>query len=156
MPNWCYCELSIVGPIEERNRFKKLAEGDKGGLDFNSFIPYPEPFKTMDEISRKLRKAEVPSNEIPRDGFNSGGYEWCVRNWGTKWNVNNNVEIIEKPRSLLYKFDTAWRPPKPIIYVMAEMFPELRFNLKFSEGGACFRGQLMIKNGELLKNWEGW
>ena len=154
MPNWCYCELSVVGRGEERNRFKKFAEGDKGGLDFNSFISYPEPFKRMDEISQKLKESGVPWAEIPRDGFNSGGYEWCVRNWGTKWNVNDNVEIIEKPRSLLYKFDTAWTPPKPAIYVMAEMFPELRFNLKYWEKGMGFQGQLMIKNDMLLKDWE--
>ena len=154
MPNWCCCELSVVGPIEERNRFKKLAEGDGGGLDFNSFVPYPEPFKSMDEISQKLRENGVSYSEIPKDGFNSGGYEWCVKNWGTKWNVNNDVEIIEKPRSLFYTFDTAWNPPRPVIHIMTEMFPELRFNLRYWEAGVGFRGQLMIKNYVLLKDWE--
>lgn len=153
MPNWCYCELSVVGPIEERIRFKEFAKGNRPVLDFDVFIPYPEPYRTMDETSREMRDAGVPWKEIPKDGFNSGGYEWCIANWGTKWNASHAGDIIEKPRSLLYKFSTAWSPPIPVVHAMTEIFPNLRFNLRFREEGMGFRGQLMIKNGITLKDW---
>lgn len=154
MPNWCYCELSVVGPIEERVRFKNFAEGDGQILDFNRFVSYPERFQVMDKKCDEMRKSGVPRNAIPKDGFNNGGYEWCVTNWGTKWNASCD-DITEKPRSLVYRFDTAWGPPEPIVNVMAEMFPRLRFNLRFWEMGMGFQGQLMVKDRVIIKKWQG-
>ena len=154
MPNWCYCELSIVGSIEERIKFKSFAEGSGLMLDFNRFILYPERFRVMDEKCEKMRASGVPWEEIPKDGFNNGGYEWCIANWGTKWNASCD-DVKEKSRSLVYRFDTAWDPPRPVIYLMAEMFPRLRFNLWFWEGGSGFQGQLMIRSHVVLKNMRG-
>ena len=155
MPNWCYCELSVVGPLEERIGFKNFAEGDGRALDFNSFISYPKRFRIMDGTSRKLRESGALWSEIPKDGFNSGGSDWCIVNWGSKWSACQVDDVIEKPRSLVYKFDTAWSSPKPIVYVMAEMFPRLRFNLRFWESSMGFQGQLMVKGLVILKEWRG-
>ncbi len=69
MPNWCYCELSVVGPIEERIKFKDFAKGDKLALDFNSFISYPEIYKTMDEERGKLEAAGISWKDLPKDGL---------------------------------------------------------------------------------------
>ena len=35
-----------------------------------------------------------------------------------------------------FQFYTAWDPPKPVIKRAAELFPVLRFELRYIEGGA--------------------
>lgn len=47
-------------------------------------------------------------------------YEWCIKNWGTKWNACD-TEIIDEDT---IKFDTAWSSPEPVIAKLAEMYPD--------------------------------
>jgi hypothetical protein len=46
--------------------------------------------------------------------------------------------------------DTAWMPPTLAVYGMSHMFPNLIFNLTYSESGAGFSGFIRIKNCECL------
>jgi len=96
---------------------------------------------------------------------NKGGYKWCIKNWGNgnslqshrsvlalaKWNADE-PELIERKRSLLYTFDTAWSPPLPVIIKMSKTFPQLLFTLKYWEGGMGFQGIFKAKNGKVLKD----
>lgn len=40
-------------------------------------------------------------------------YEWCIANWGTKWDVSTNKEsvVVDDNGVLTVSFDTAWGPP---------------------------------------------
>lgn len=46
-------------------------------------------------------------------------YDWCIREWGTKWNAYE-CEIEDDQ----VKFSTAWSNPEPVIKKLAEMYPE--------------------------------
>lgn len=46
-------------------------------------------------------------------------YDWCVANWGTKWNAYGCV--VEEDQ---VTFQTAWSNPEPVITKLAEMYPE--------------------------------
>lgn len=47
-------------------------------------------------------------------------YGWSIQNWGTKWNAYD-VRIIEHTEDrLMFFFDTAWSPPRPIFDALAE------------------------------------
>jgi len=176
MPNWCENELYVSGRKDDLKRFKEMAKGKNGDLDFNSFIPYPEEWQKLDEaywgsmkklneLNQKLKKAEsedekqkirktiaeVKRNMPEKDGYNNGGYEWCCKNWGTKWNACN-VELTEEKRSLIYAFDTAWSPPCPVVLKMSEMFPNLLFTLKYWECGVGFKGVFKAKGGVITKD----
>lgn len=48
-------------------------------------------------------------------------YEWCYRNWGTKWNACSNEQ--EDEDTIL--FETAWSNPEPIMLKLSEMYPEV-------------------------------
>lgn len=89
-----------------------------------------------------------------KDGFNSGGYEWCCNNWGTKWGIYDAVILSEnfkkKVGTIKYKFLSAWSPPLPVIKAMSEQFPSLTFKLKCYECGMQFQGTFIIKNGKEL------
>lgn len=47
-------------------------------------------------------------------------FDWCWKNWGTKWNSYDNE--IEDEDTI--RFSTAWSAPEPIIDKLAEMYPE--------------------------------
>jgi len=155
MPNWCENDLRIHGPVGDLKRFTIFAKSynlqvkdleNDSILDFNSFVPYPERFRELDKIAEQWDG----SRRRPKDGYNSGGYEWCRRFWGTKWNACR-VSLKRYKRSLLYKFDTAWSPPTPVIFAMSECFPRLKFSIRFYEGGAGYKGHYILKDGEFLK-----
>jgi len=160
LPNWCDNKLHIFGAnSKELKRFEKFAkrpdsvvcqlsiEGDEVDiLDFNNFISYPEKFAKADE-ARRLGLSE-------EDGYNHGGYGWCVSHWGTKWGACHVSSSMTK-RSLFYAFDTAWAPPVPVIYKMAELFPKLEFHLNYAEAGCAFAGKLWVKGRRVLKDESG-
>src|SRR5262249_40688206 len=81
--------------------FLKRAEGSNGCLDFNAFLPYPERFLALDKAAeeweeRKRNDPDLDYRDRPKDGFNQGGYEWCIANWCTKWNAREaSVQFFE-------------------------------------------------------------
>ena len=180
MPNWCECELYVKGERKEIQQFLEKAKGENGILDFNSFIPYPEEWRKLDKaywgnmekitcLRRKLKETknarekqkiqkqiEKISKEMPeKDGFNQGGYEWCITNWGTKWNARHLDDYSPNPEELgdnliLVRFDTAWSPPIPVVGKMSEMFPQLEFTLKYFECGMGFQGIFKASKGEVI------
>ena len=184
MPNWCDCDLSVRLPYEKANkekankeegikelkRFQEFAKTENGILDVDKFIPYPQEFKKLDkkakEYQEKLKTLpEEIKKDMPywiKDGFNSGGHQWCIENWGTKWGICNaeleNADYASADSILYeleYTFDTAWSPPTPVVKKMSEMFPSLTFTLKYFDGSMGFNGRYTCKNGEVIENLSG-
>ncbi len=180
MPNWVENNLKITGNKEELQKFKEFAktknyyftknEKENLVLDTEKFIPYPKKFKEMDDRARRydelkakdknklttketkeLILIELENNGSVKDGFNSGGYGWCISNWGTKWGICN-PELTDDNNDLFYSFDTAWDSCSPIILKMSELFPKLKFNYKYWESGSGFRGILICKKGVAIKD----
>lgn len=95
MPNWCECDLTVEVPSEvdkttqtaalkQLNDFKEHAAAGSKPLETNKFIPYPRKFRILDRAAAKVLKR---TGKHTSDGFNQGGYEWCCKNWGTKWGI---------------------------------------------------------------------
>lgn len=162
MPNWCENTLIVSGEPGRLAKFKEFAKGPDGELlDMERFIPYPKKYAFLDKISplggeeQEVAEEEIPEAvllgltgyDLARDGYNQGGYDWCVLNWGTKWNFSH-VELEEELGLLTYQFVTAWSPPSPVICKMGEMFPELLFELEYKDESMGFQGQLEIRNGK--------
>jgi len=184
MPNWCDNDLWIraVGKNKEQQlrEFATFAQSPEGHIEFNNFVPYPARFTRMDKIVEELntlwndmrdesgidRKTNPTAYEAwykdhpppgLSDGYNSGGYEWCVENWGTKWGACQaklSKDEYEKG-CLLYQFDTAWSPPLPIILAMSQRFPKLKFTLRYYECGAGFKGTYQVTVGQVLRDESG-
>lgn len=179
MPNWCENDLTITGSAEDVEKvlafIQTPASDDKDEriFDFNKVIPYPDNFKELDakaaeyqeeaanaisgENLRSIREkyGMEPDEVFFKDGYNSGGYEWCKDNWGTKWHACNAREFSfvkagkEKKAGIAkFTFDTAWSPPLPIVEKLGAMFTSVSFNLEFFEGGVGFQGTLDIYDGE--------
>lgn len=61
-------------------------------------------------------------------------YEWCIKNWGTKWNAygydTNGLEYHDGDS--LY-FQTAWSAPHPILEKLSEKYPDLTFEHSWAD-----------------------
>lgn len=156
MPNHVDNDLYIYGKAEILKEFMESSKEGNKVLSADKFIPYPEAFKILDDKANEARNKIPP--EFIQDGFNSGGYQWCLNNWGTKWGIYNSVIKTEKldgrNTRLVYKFQTAWSPPLPIILAMSNKFPSLKFKLNYFECGMQFKGTYVVKASKIIKDIE--
>ena len=140
MPNYCENELSVVGKDEDVEEVFDFIESNYGAFDFNTIVPYPENYRLRDQEYEDCeteadRKAFVEKWGDWKNGYNSGGYDWCREHWSTKWNAI-------RPRRFENKmfFMTAWGPPTNVIIALAKRFCEVSFHLEYFEGGVGFCG----------------
>lgn len=176
MPNWCDCDLVITAKkndIDELKSFKEIAftknkypgeEIDKDLLlDFEKFVPYPKEVRDfeieaeeIENLKRKgidTKKLEILHNLKTKPEFDF--YNWHIANWGTKWNArfwSSEQQPRFEGKKLIYNFSTAWSPPTPVVFAMSNMFPKLKFNLKYYEQGMGFQGVFECVAGLITKN----
>ena len=58
-------------------------------------------------------------------------YEWCCKNWGTKWNAGDSDVSKDAGDTWYIHFDTAWCPPEGWLSRLAEL--EVDFELEWEE-----------------------
>ena len=128
MPNWFYFSLNVSGKKEDVQSFVENVKGKEGTtyegreFDFNHFIPQPEGL--YDEKSE--------------DNIFPNWYNWNIENWGTKWNASVDDAYVASdkegfPYEYHYDMRTAWADPRPVIFKMIEMYPQLDFNISGEE-----------------------
>jgi hypothetical protein len=152
MPNWCNNDLHIIGPKEELKRFdehfkkehnvvNKITKDGKGilkqtmekGYSFENFIPMP-----VEELNN--------------------WYEWSIKNWGTKWDLDPNgvgASFYEDDAHKLYEqyycFSTAWSPCVLAVQEMSKQFPDLDITHRYYEEGVLFAGEVSFSKGEIVE-----
>jgi hypothetical protein len=151
MPNHCENDIYIYGPKSEINAFFKAVKTDQYLIDADRIIPYPAEFKALDDLAKAER---AKGNWKVTDGYNSGGYDWCINNWGTKWGMYDFSPIRESKRGVKVSCQSAWSPPLPLILEASKQFPKLRFKVNYFEGGVGFKGVYECKAGEVLDDTE--
>jgi hypothetical protein len=163
MPNHCHNDLWIEGPEEEVAKLLAHvgADKEKPEFDFDKIIAYPELFRKMDDDFPHWCNPDITDRPAAmaaytakwgteKDGFNIGGYDWCVTNWGTKWNA---YEIARRDYDgdVCVTFQTAWAPPRPVIAALHKAFPKCGLSLEyFEQGGAYCGGVTYLSQGD----WE--
>lgn len=148
MPNHCETDLTISGPKAVVDLILKAHFNEEGELNLDSVIPYPKEYKDLDAVAEAYEKAH-PGDWAgrPKDGFNSGGYDWCVKNWGTKWGTYEGQGIHRNSRSADVSFQTAWAPPTPVFDKLAAMYPAASFHARSYEQGAGYQTDYRWKKG---------
>jgi len=132
---------------KEEEAFKQLEalmKTEESTFDFNVLIPYPEKHSILDKARHEAEKNGTKWDDLPKDGFNQGGYEWCTEHWGTKWNAYD----IGFDYNSVY-FQTAWSTPLPIWQELSKRFPDLRLEVEYADedrGSNC--GRLAYMNGK--------
>lgn len=145
MPNWCNNDLFITGDKKERQNFIKQAKSAKTDLDFSNFLPTPKELLAVESPNRNLRKAK----ELTKKYGSPCWYEWHIRNWGVKWDVE--AELHDgTARETIYTFYSAWSSPLQFFINVSKMFSKLTFYLVYNEPGMAFEGEFKVKNGKIL------
>jgi len=159
MPNWCANKLWISGAVDSEyiDNILTHIKSEEEDFDFEKVLPYPEEYASRDREMRELGcvKFREKYGVDADDGFNSGGYNWCVQNWGTKWNACDAEVVRNYPCSVLIGFQTAWSPPIPVIQKLSELFPGCMFTLQYYECGMAYQGRVKFKEGEQIVLVEG-
>lgn len=113
MPNWCNNKMTIGHSNFEM--IKKAADAWNSGKGFlNQFIPIPDK---------------------------GDWYEFCCREWGTKWDIGNQddekAEITANKFTV--QFDSAWSPPIAAYEKLSEM--GFKITAYYAEFGMMFCGR---------------
>jgi hypothetical protein len=177
MPNHITNILEIDKNQEE---IAGLMQNGEELFDFNRIIPLPKELEGTqspaeivpdDKIKEKLLAWEKKNSEdshsfkqgrpiseteskelIAKYGANDW-YDWCLANWGTKW---NSYEVSYSDDKKKIVFDTAWSCPLSVIEALSKKFKDTTFILKYADediGSNC--GTVVLLNGEILSQEEG-
>lgn len=171
MPNWCSCYLEVTGPTEDMERFLKIAIRH-GDFLLNNVVPRPEALEglcyggcTIDGDHVKVwREKEGPDGKMVPEKVDvdaliraygyADWYNWSIANWGTKWDVEAKVEVVDTDGKKYLKahFDTAWSPPSQFLHTMAEKWPTLEGLLAYAECGQGYWGVDYIEEGDVTEH----
>lgn len=130
MPNWCNNVVEITH--EDPAMIERVRKAFNEGALLQEFIPVPQELK--DAV------ADFKTNDVLMEKYGySNWYDFCVNEWGTKWDIGADGYIAEDNSvGLSLTFDSAWSPPIGAY----EKLGELGFNIRayYYEPGMCFAG----------------
>lgn len=171
MPNHCTNNLFCTSGKDIGTLLKPyLTKGrDEWFLDFDKIIPYPEEIRKLNAMSthEEITKERTPEEqrireiamkalaEVCKEKYGvDGWYDWCIENWGTKWNSYSNwslegVKMEDGDEGYndlkdIYSlgFQTAWSPPIPIVRKLVELTGE-SFRMSYYDEGWMFGGEFI-------------
>ena len=137
--------------LEEQN--KKFVESL---TEKQIFEDYSETYKKYN-INNLYDLGKLYLNNKTKYGTTTW-YNWCIENWGTKWNAYDQ-SIKEGKTFVKFIFSTAWAMPKPIYNKLKKL--NLNFEVKYADediGYNCgiysyIDGETNYINKEGCSNW---
>jgi hypothetical protein len=135
-------KLIVTGTKEELDRFEEKFQG------------LPSPWMNEEREEQYSFNALFPApEEVIKEGYSNAGYHWCIKNWGTKWDLGNDQwtsPFIDRyDTQFVMEFDTAYSPPVGVFMHASMDFPELEFTIQCCEPGMGFAGEIFIKDGAM-------
>lgn len=80
-------------------------------------------------------------------------YNWCIDNWGTKWNVGEDVDVeIDSDDECIITFNTAWSPPRGIIIEYSKLCKDDEFDWEYENEDYDGHHILRKEDGIILDN----
>lgn len=144
-------DCSFFGKFD-KDEFDTLVQKVSKARGFGQFNPrltcfeVDEYLKTHNEMESVVRGRDAVDNYLEYGAMT--WYDWCIRNWGTKWNSYNG----ESRSDGILNFQTAWSEPRPIISAIAKMYPDVEISHEWADediGHNC--GWAEYENGELVR-----
>ena len=140
MPN--YCSNMITLTHADPAMIKRAKEAFANGNFLQEFVPVPE--ELLEEGGESYGGPDAKKYDAIRAknkakfGYNSW-YDWCIGEWGTKWDVGNGQGINTwDDHEFIAYFDSAWSPP----VAAYEKLEEQGFSIyaTWYEPGSAFAG----------------
>lgn len=116
MPNWCNNSVTITH--EDPAKMSALVEA----MNANKFCNFarPVPADLSDTISGGFGDSEKQAaleaqtaRNIETHGYGNW-YDFCVNEWGTKWEVDTKGSMDFDGQTVTASFDSAWSPPTKV------------------------------------------
>ena len=162
MPNYCNNVVEIRGP---QKVVKALVDHR---LDFMKIYPYPKDLDIVagrsgaDDSPEQIQLVAAEESNLKKYGYKNW-YDWCVSEWGTKWNAggsdNADMQIDwdeDGDDSIaLFQFDTAWAPALGVLQKLRDDHPELSVECRYHEPGVGFMGVWTDGHDRCYDNIEG-
>ena len=142
MPNWC--DNTITLKHSDPTMIKRAHDALERGEFLNEFHPVPPDLKIVagrvgDDESAEQQALVLQENANRAKYGYANWYDWCVNEWGTKWDVGDEGSAtLNEDGSLSASFNSAWAPPIEAY----RMLEDLGFEIKayYFEGGMMFAG----------------
>ena len=141
MPNWCNNTLTLT------HKDPAMIQRAKDALDRGEFLSEfcPMPRELGDAIANGQPNEEM----VAKYGYSSW-YDYCVNEWGTKWDVGEDGASDIHPDGTMLNtyFDSAWSPPIGAY----EKLEQLGFTVDayYYEGGMAYAGTYSDGNDDSI------
>ena len=150
MPNWCSNTLCLQH--EDPEMIARAKRGFDNGSLLEEFIPVPQDLKetisgsVSDPDDQAALVAKTKAN-IEKHGYGNW-YDFCVNEWGTKWDVGGDNDVDISPDGLVMSvcFDSAWAPPVAAYEKLQDM--GFQVNAYYYEPGMGFCGKWTSEDGD--------
>ncbi|MBJ9903176.1 DUF1281 family ferredoxin-like fold protein [Acinetobacter bereziniae] len=126
------------------------------GSVFNDFSSWGSELKSSKVDFERIKDNKDSLNQFIELGktvlenYNKYGcsswYQWCVKNWNTKWNA---YQVVVNGNAI--EFDTAWSAPLPVTDILIKKF-NLTCTYKAYDEGGNFWFIKEYKDGELVND----
>ena len=140
MPNWCNNTLELAH--KDPAMIERARDAFNRQELLQEFIPVPEPLhivagRVSDPVEQAKLEADTARNKAEY-GYDNW-YDYCVNEWGTKWDVGaEGYEVEIENGRLTMSFDSAWSPPLQAYEKLEALGFEVR--AYYYESGMCFAG----------------
>ena len=144
MPNWCDNTLELIH--DDPAMIERAKKAFLNMELLQEFCPVPQELKDTragcfgkDTYAQELLEA---TEKLNLKWFkHKNWYDYCVNEWGTKWDVGGDDGIItnETPNSLTLSFQSAWSPPTDAYRKMEDL--GFTISAYYYEGGCAFCGR---------------
>ena len=139
MPNWCANTVTLEH--KDPAMIARAKEAFDKGAFLQEFIPVPEDLLNI--VAGSVPIAEEAEHKL-KEEFNrmtygyTNWYDFCVNEWGTKWDVGGEHGADTIPGGLMLSFDSAWAPPVNAYEKLVEM--GFKIYATYYEPGMAFAG----------------
>lgn len=143
MPNWC----DNFVRIEHKNKdaIERVVKAFRIGKFCSEFAPIP---RELEEVSAPNRDANA-EDLVQKYGY-SDWYEFCVNEWGTKWDIGEDMGgssiDTSSDESVSLTFQSAWAPPVELYRKMTNEGYDI--TAYYYEPGCAFVGKYTSEDGD--------
>lgn len=150
MPNWC--NNTLVLEHDDAEMIERARAGFEGGGLLQSLVPCPaelnngELTTSYGDDTKQAVVDALKAQMREKYGYESW-YDWCVANWGTKWDVGGDgytANVLADGKTVTMAFDSAWSPPIEAYNKLVDL--GFRVNAMYYEPGMAFAG--VYDNGD--------
>jgi len=145
MANWVNITMTITGDIKkiEDKLFKD------GEFTFNAVEPMPDELRgTTFPVYDNKNEEEL----IKKYGY-SNWYEWCLNNWGVKWDACETYIPNKNNGGITISFESPWSIPEIYLIKLSNTLgKDYEVHIEFiEEQGAEFLGDFTLIDGDVVR-----